>query len=161
MNKEKCKGFILLFTITLMLGGCSIDTKTNEPKEVSIHTMIFSFEGSEELVEQYLTYEISMAFSEGVFFNKNSMEPLIAGWIEERLIEHQVLEIVELEGNALKIFGKVTFNAEELSKADIVKLAEHDESVQGVLFKTMDGVSFQAVKVGEITELIEIGGQEE
>ncbi|WP_078382269.1 hypothetical protein [Sutcliffiella halmapala] len=158
MNKENCKGFIFTIMIASMLIGCSIDAQTNEPKEVNIHNMIFSFEGNEDFGEQYLTYEISMVCSDGLVINKNSIEPLFAGWIEERLIEHQIMEIVELEDNGLKIVGKVTFNAEELSKADIVKLAELDESVQGVLFKTMDGVSFQAVKVGESTELIEIGG---
>lgn len=159
MNTAKCKGYI--FTVMLLfvflLGGCSAEPQTNEPLEVSLHEMTFSMEGDEELGHQLMTYDITLTHSKGLTINVDSIEPLIAGWIEERMLDHEIVELEKLEGNDLRIKGTVMFDSNELSKEEMLELASQDESVQGILFRTVAGASYQAVKIGSKTELIEIG----
>lgn len=157
MSTGICKGFIFIVLLAFLLGGCSADTQTSEPMEVSLHEMTFSMEGDEELGHQLMTYDITLTHSKGLAINVDSIEPLIAGWIEERMLEHEIVELEKLEGTDLRIKGKVIFDSNELSKEEMMELASQDESVQGILFQTVAGASYQAVKIGSKTELIEIG----
>lgn len=157
MSAAKCKGFIFIVLFAFLLGGCSADPQTSEPMEVSLNEMTFSVEGDEELGHQLLTYDITLSHSKGLAINVDSIEPLIAGWIEERMLDHEIVELEKLEDNDLRIKGTVMFDSNELSKEEMLELASQDESVQGILFRTVAGASYQAVKIGTKTELIEIG----
>ncbi|MGM0837198.1 MAG: hypothetical protein ACQEV7_13665 [Bacillota bacterium] len=159
MSADKCRGFIftVLLLFAFLLGGCSAEPQTNEPLEVDLHEMTFSMEGDEELGHQLMTYDITLTHSKGLAINVDSIEPLIAGWIEERMLDHVIVELEKLEGSDLRIKGKVIFDSNELSKEEMLELTSQDESVQGILFRTVAGASYQAVKIGTKTELIEIG----
>jgi len=97
MSTGICKGFIFIVLLAFLLGGCSADTQTSEPMEVSLHEMTFSMEGDEELGHQLMTYDITLTHSKGLAINVDSIEPLIAGWIEERMLEHEIVELEKLE----------------------------------------------------------------
>ncbi|MCA1322037.1 hypothetical protein LC085_19305 [Bacillus tianshenii] len=157
MSTGNCKGFIISVVMAILLGGCISEPQTVEPLEVKITDTAFSFEGNEENGHQLMTYDITMSHSEGMTINVDSVEPLIAGWIEERIVEHDILELETLKDNLLRIKGTVLFDSSELSKKEMQELASQDESVQGILFRTVAGASYQAVKIGSKTELIEIG----
>lgn len=159
MSTRKCKGFIFTVLLALLLSGCSAEAQTSKskPLEVKLHEMTFSMEGDEELGHQLMTYDISLAHSEELTIKVDSIEPLIAGWIEERMLDHEILELEKLDGNDLRIKGTVLFDSNELTKEEMMELASQDESVQGILFRTVAGASYQVVKIGSKTELIEIG----
>ncbi|WP_223702117.1 hypothetical protein [Sutcliffiella deserti] len=156
MNAEKCKGFILLCLIAIMLVGCTSNPQDNEPLEVDIYEITSSMEENEELNQQSLFYEIHMNYSDRLEMDNETVEPLIAGWIEERLIEQEISDFEELDDNKFRIKGKITFNSKELSQEEIIQLLEQDASIQGVYFQTADGTKYQAAKVGTVSELIEI-----
>lgn len=157
MSAGKCKGLIFTVLLVFLLGACSADPQTSEPLEVSLNEMTFSMEGDEERGHQLMTYDITLTHSKGLTINVDSIEPLIAGWIEERMLDHEIVELEKLKDNDLRIKGTVMFDSNELSKEEMLELASQDESVQGILFRSVAGASYQAVKIGTKTELIEIG----
>lgn len=106
---------------------------------------------------QYVRYSMILTYSENLKINEKTLEPLLAGWIEERMLDHEIELADEIGNGQLKLEGKVTFDSNGLTKRDIITYEKIEETIQGVMFETKAGKMYQAVLVKDGTKLKKIG----
>jgi len=151
------KGLAVLFCLTMVLTGCNIFTQTAPDPEFTISSTSVGMGGNEYGTVQYVRYSMILTYNDSLNIEEDTVEPLLAGWLEERMLDHEVELAEEIGDGQFKLEGKVTFDPEELTKVDLTKLETQEETIQGVLFETTSGDSYQAVIFDSETKLKKIG----
>lgn len=151
------KSLAVLCCLTIVLSGCNIFTQTDPEPEFTISSTSVGMGGNEYETVQYVRYSMILTYNDSLKIEEDTVEPLLAGWLEERMLDHEIELAEEIGEGQFKLEGKVTFDPNGLSKVDIVKLEEQEETVQGVLFETSSGDSYQAAIIDSETKLTKIG----
>jgi hypothetical protein len=144
----------LLFLLT----ACNTmsETKASEPL-FEISSLSVGFGGNEDGTVQYVRYSMILTYGDELTIDDETVEPLVAGWIEERMLDHVIETAQGIGKGQFKLEGKVTFDAKDLTKREIINLEKQEETIQGVVFETKNGRSYQAVIVESGTKLKKIG----
>ncbi|QFT87469.1 hypothetical protein FIU87_02295 [Bacillus sp. THAF10] len=145
----------LIISIAL-LAGCNMETKASEPT-LQISSMSVGLGGNEDETVQYVRYSMVLTYNESLKIKEDTLEPLVAGWIEERMIDHEVETAEKLSKDQIKLEGKVTFDPTGLTKRDIITFEQIEDTIQGVIFETTTGENYQGVYINEETKLQRIG----
>ncbi|UAL47813.1 hypothetical protein K7887_02255 [Sutcliffiella horikoshii] len=151
------KRLSVLCCLTIVLTGCNLFAQGEPDPEFTISSTSVGMGGNEYETVQYVRYSMILTYNESLKIAEDTVEPLLAGWLEERMLDHEIELAEELGDGQFKLEGKVTFDPNGLSKVDLVKLEEQEETVQGVLFETVSGDSYQAAIIDSETKLTKIG----
>ncbi|WP_404469465.1 hypothetical protein [Sutcliffiella horikoshii] len=151
------KRLSVLCCLTIVLTGCNLFAQGEPDPEFTISSTSVGMGGNEYETVQYVRYSMILTYNESLKIAEDTVEPLLAGWLEERMLDHEIELAEEIGDGQFKLEGKVTFDPNGLSKVDLVKLEEQEETVQGVLFETVLGDSYQAAIIDSETKLTKIG----
>lgn len=151
------KSLAVLWCFTIVLSGCNMFAQTDPDPEFTISSTSVGMGGNEYETVQYVRYSMILTYDDSLKIEEDTVEPLLAGWLEERMLDHEIELAEEIGDGQFKLEGKVTFDPNGLSKVDLVKLEEQEETVQGVLFETTTGDSYQAAIIDSETKLKKIG----
>ena len=154
------KKIIFFVVLIWLLAGCNNNThlKTENSTGFDVSGWNISMGGNEDFSEQYLTYHVFVSYKEGKEIKAESIEPLLANWVQERKLKHEITDVVESEGDVVEIEGKVTYNSKDLTKKEIASLDENDKAFKGLLFEDQDEIKYRVdrtvdgIKVKEIKE---------
>lgn len=151
------KRLAVLCCLTIVLTGCNMFAQTDPDPEFTISSTSVGMGGNEYETVQYVRYSMILTYNESLKIAEDTVEPLLAGWLEERMLDHKIELAEEIGDGQFKLEGKVTFDPNGLSKVNLVKLEEQEETVQGVLFETTSGDYYQAAIIDSETKLTKIG----
>lgn len=151
------KSLAAVCCLTMVLTGCNMFAQTDPEPEFTISSTSVGMGGNEYETVQYVRYSMILTYNKSMKIAEDTVEPLLAGWLEERMLDHEIELAEEIGDGQFKLEGKVTFDPNGLSKVDLVKLEEQEETVQGVLFETVSGDSYQAAIIDSETKLKKIG----
>jgi hypothetical protein len=146
-----------LFCLLYLLTACSLETQKEAEPVMDISSLSLGMGENEYGTVQYVRYSMILTYSENLKINEKTLEPLLAGWIEERMLDHEIELADEIGNGQLKLEGKVTFDSNGLTKRDIITYEKIEETIQGVMFETKAGKMYQAVLVKDGTKLKKIG----
>ncbi|TYS55569.1 hypothetical protein FZC74_18800 [Sutcliffiella horikoshii] len=155
--KGSLKSLAVLCGLTILLAGCNMFAQTDPDPEFTISSTSVGMGGNELETVQYVRYSMILTYNDSLKIAEDTVEPLLAGWLEERMLDHEIELAEEIGKGQFKLEGKVTFDPNGLSKVDMVKLEEQEETVQGVLFETAAGDYYQAAIIDSETKLTKIG----
>ncbi|KPB05886.1 hypothetical protein [Bacillus sp. CHD6a] len=151
------KWLAVLCCLTIVLTGCNMFAQTETDPEFTITSTSVGMGGNEYETVQYVRYSMILTYNDKLKIVKDTVEPLLAGWLEERMLDHEIEMAEEIGDGQFKLEGKVTFDPEELTKVELENLERQEETIQGVLFETTSGDSYQAVMIDGETKLKKIG----
>lgn len=146
-----------LICLLFLLTACSIETQKETDPVMDITSLSLGMGENEYGTVQYVRYSMILTYSDDLKINEKTLEPLLAGWIEERMLDHEIELADEIGNGQLKLEGKVTFDSNGLTKRDIITFEKIEETIQGVMFETKAGKMYQAVLVNDGTKLKKIG----
>ncbi|MEA3318495.1 MAG: hypothetical protein U9Q88_00615 [Bacillota bacterium] len=151
------KRLAVLCCLTIVLTGCNMFAQTEPDPEFTISSTSVGMGGNEYETVQYVRYSMILTYNDRLKIVKDTVEPLLAGWLEERMLDHEIEMAEEIGDGQFKLEGKVTFDPEELTKVELANLEKQEETIQGILFETTSGDSYQAVIIDSETKLKKIG----
>ncbi|KMJ57293.1 hypothetical protein AB685_18010 [Bacillus sp. LL01] len=151
------KKTMALFCLLFLLTACNMVTQKEADPELDISSLSLGMGENEYGTVQYVRYSMILTSSENLKINEKTLEPLLAGWIEERVLDHEIELADEIGDGQLKMEGKVTFDSNGLTKRDIITFEKLEDTIQGVVFETRGGNIYQAVLMNGETKLKKIG----
>lgn len=146
-----------LICLLFLLSACSFSAESKSEPELQISSLSLGMGENEYGTVQYVRYSMILTYSDDLRINEKTLEPLLAGWIEERVLDHEIEQADEIDDGQIKLEGKVTFDSNGLTKRDIITFEKIEETIQGVVFETKAGKMYQAVLVKDETKLKKIG----
>ncbi|MCA1029608.1 hypothetical protein LCL95_01020 [Bacillus timonensis] len=152
------RGFVLLMMmVATFITGCNFGENEVE-SSFSVHDFIVSIGGNEDFSEQVISYNLTITYPEGAAIVKDSIEPIVTQWVEERKIEVKLVSAQSVsEENAMTIEGKITIDTEGMTKKEIVESQNGEIDVIGLIFETENGDRYRLALDGEyeVTQLKE------
>lgn len=133
-----------------------VETKASEPT-LQITNLSVIMDDNEDGTVHYAHYSMILTYNETLKLDEATLEPLAAGWIEERMLDHEIELAEVVTSGELKLEGKVIFDATDLTKDEMVSFEEQEETIQGVIFESKSGAMYQAVIIDDETKLRKIG----
>lgn len=151
------KKMMALICLVFLLSACSAEAQKEADPIMDISSLTLGMGENEYGTVQYVRYSMILTYSDNLKINKTTLEPLLAGWIEERVLDHEIELAEEIGDGQFKLEGKVTFDSNGLTKRDIITFEKIEETIQGVVFESKAGKMYQATLVNGGTKLKKIG----
>lgn len=146
---------ILLVFLPLILIFITACNDSKSEHNYDINQFEFSISTTDNDKTQLISYEIQTVYPENEKIMSSSLEPIVASWVEDRLLDSKKeIKISDVEkDNTLTIIGLISFSSKDLSLNEIDKLNQSDGAFQGFKFQTENGENLRIIYDGSQTQV--------